>query len=84
MISILSVGIQKYISNTLPEVSCALLDSKRVYDAFSDILNEAFSEHTSICLNNISSDAFKGVLSSYRFLYSKEQETDILILYFSV
>ena len=83
MISILSVGIQKYISNTLPEVSCALLDSKRVYDAFSDILNEAFSEHTSICLNNISSDAFKGVLSSYRFLYSKEQETDILILYFS-
>lgn len=83
MISILSIGIQKYENSNLNEIKCASLDSLKVYDAFKDILSEEFSEHTSICLTNISSDDFKNVLSTYRCSLPNAPDPNILIIYFS-
>ena len=83
MISVLSVGIQNYRDIKMQNIDCALLDSKRVYNAFRDILGEDFSEHYSICLSNIFADVFKSALSCYRFLFSEEQNSDVLIIYFS-
>lgn len=83
MVSLLSIGIQKYEYSNLEEIHCATLDSLKVYDAIKSILGDDFSEHQSVCLNNITSISFKSIISSYKYMFSKDSASDYLILYFS-
>lgn len=81
MVSIISIGIKKYHYTQLDDIDCASADSKKIYDAFKHIMENDFSEHTSVCLTDLTANSFVSLLNSFKFLC--QDEKNILVVYFS-
>ncbi|MGN0268084.1 MAG: hypothetical protein ACI4D7_10445 [Lachnospiraceae bacterium] len=81
MLSVVSVGISNYPFCELQNIPCAGSDSEKIYDAFKNIMDDEFAEHTSICLKNISAIEFIHLLDSLRFSFTNDEDT--MVLYFS-
>lgn len=82
MLSVISIGISKYpCSERTLDISCAGNDARKVFDAFKSIMGEDFSDHTSICLRNITATEFVHLLDSLKFSFVTDKDT--MILYFS-
>lgn len=82
MLSIISIGIQNYPnSSMLNSIPCASVDCKNIYDAFKNIMDNDFAEHTSACLTDLSAIEYVNLLNALEF--SNMGIEDTLILYFS-
>jgi hypothetical protein len=82
MLSLLSIGIEKY-HNSLSRIPCAGSDAEKVYKTVSRVMGDSFSESSSICLRDITSTEFHNVLSALSNELSDFQEYNTLVIYFS-
>lgn len=81
MLSVISIGISNYSFCELGNITCAGRDSEKVYDAFKDIMEQEFAEHTSICLRDTFAGGFRQLLDNLRFSFTDDKDT--IVLYFS-
>lgn len=81
MLSVISIGINKYPCCDLQNISCAGKDAHRIYEVFKNIMEDEFAEHSSICLSDITSAEFIHLLDSLKFSITNDEDT--LVLYFS-
>ena len=84
MLSIVSIGISHYVHDTYSDIPCAKQDAQRVYDAFRAALGRSFQYHSSICLENITSQTARTLLE--QMSQSRQDEhnyDDVLVIYFS-
>lgn len=83
MISLISVGIEKYENkreDSLKDIPCAYQDAQMVYTTFEKILGLSLKKYSSACLKDITSLECKALLSS---LQLSIEEEEIFVFYFS-
>lgn len=80
MFSIITIGITKYADEAISDINCASIDAKNVYFTLKHVLDNEFSDFSSICLTNIRANDFISLLSGIAKTLSNE---DTIILYFS-
>lgn len=83
MVSLISVGIEKYENNRqngLNDIPCAYSDAKKIYEVFEKILGQEMKKCSSASLKDISALECRALLSAMQLSVEKE---DIFVFYFS-